>query len=314
MIKLGSINMDVDAFTGSLLHDGTGTHNHPLNSITYTKLIMRFLELLDRHDIRATFFVVGKDLTKKENRRIARTIVEAGHEIANHTMNHWQWFSTLKKKEKEEEITSGQKIIEDTVGKPVKGFRAPGYTIDREILDILRDCGYSYDLSVNTSLFYLLAKYIYSFYFLDKNHKRYLTYQNPRIYFAPTLPYYPDTDVYVQSDKLGLLEIPINVVPILNVPCVSWITTNTMLNTVFYWTIKNTNQVLNFELHDFEFISHEDIGPLESSFSLQRMLKTSLKERMERLSDRFERFKKDYQLLTMSEIAEKINASACVKG
>lgn len=313
MTKYGSINMDVDAFTGSILNDGTGTHNHPLNSIAYTKLIMRFLELLNIHGIKATFFVVGKDLTRKENCRIARTIVEVGHEIANHTMNHWQWFSTLNKKDKEEEITSGQKIIEDTIGRPVKGFRAPGYTIDREILDILKDRGYSYDSSVNASLPYILAKYTYSSCFLDKDHKRYLTFQNPRIFFASTLPYYPGTDIWEQSTQVGLLEIPINSVPILNVPYVSWLTINSVLDKAFYWAIKKTNQILNLELHDFEFISHDDIESTVPNFATNMMLKTTLKERMEHLTNLFRTCKKDYQLLTMSDIAERIKASHCVK-
>lgn len=46
----------------------------------------RILALLDRHDVKATFFMLGQRVTRDEV--TARLVAEAGHEIANHTWNH----------------------------------------------------------------------------------------------------------------------------------------------------------------------------------------------------------------------------------
>ncbi len=44
------------------------------------------LELLKQHDVRATFFMCGKNVERLPE--IARAVVEAGHEIGNHTDTH----------------------------------------------------------------------------------------------------------------------------------------------------------------------------------------------------------------------------------
>ena len=46
----------------------------------------RFLELLDRHDLKATFFVIGRDIA--DNEEVLAGLARSGHELANHTMNH----------------------------------------------------------------------------------------------------------------------------------------------------------------------------------------------------------------------------------
>lgn len=44
------------------------------------------LELLDREEVRATFFLIGKEVS--ENAESARAIVSSGHEIGNHSWSH----------------------------------------------------------------------------------------------------------------------------------------------------------------------------------------------------------------------------------
>ena len=46
----------------------------------------RILELLSAHDARATFFVIGENVTAHPE--IVRAIVAAGHEVAHHTQTH----------------------------------------------------------------------------------------------------------------------------------------------------------------------------------------------------------------------------------
>src|SRR5438477_706480 len=46
----------------------------------------RLLEVLARHDIRATFFMIGRYVAAQP--AIARSVAAAGHEIGNHTFSH----------------------------------------------------------------------------------------------------------------------------------------------------------------------------------------------------------------------------------
>jgi peptidoglycan/xylan/chitin deacetylase (PgdA/CDA1 family) len=47
---------------------------------------LRLLELLERHQVRATFFMIGKFVEQRPD--IVRAVAEAGHAIANHTTTH----------------------------------------------------------------------------------------------------------------------------------------------------------------------------------------------------------------------------------
>ena len=46
----------------------------------------RVLEILDRYDVKATFFMVGENIDKHPE--VFEQVVKAGHSIANHTYNH----------------------------------------------------------------------------------------------------------------------------------------------------------------------------------------------------------------------------------
>src|SRR5437016_3127207 len=53
------------------------------------KFTVPILELLNQHHIRATFFMEGSQV--EEFPHIARQVVEAGHEIGNHTYIHFDY-------------------------------------------------------------------------------------------------------------------------------------------------------------------------------------------------------------------------------
>ena len=51
------------------------------------------LELLDKHDIKATFFMVGDNIRKHPD--VFQMVVDGGHRIGNHTFNHIRGFEYL---------------------------------------------------------------------------------------------------------------------------------------------------------------------------------------------------------------------------
>jgi len=82
------------------------------------------LDLLDAHNTKAVFFVIGKNV--KAYPELAREIVRRGHEIANHTMTHpagsfWAAGAVRTRRE----ITECSRVIEEVTGVKPRWFRAP---------------------------------------------------------------------------------------------------------------------------------------------------------------------------------------------
>ncbi|MEO5875198.1 MAG: polysaccharide deacetylase family protein [Streptosporangiaceae bacterium] len=84
----------------------------------------KVLDLLDKHEVKATFFVIGEQVP--DNAKLVREIVEAGHGIANHTQTHPLWMPGLTAKQIEREITEAYLRIHETTGATPHLFRAPG--------------------------------------------------------------------------------------------------------------------------------------------------------------------------------------------
>jgi len=80
------------------------------------------LELLAKHGVRATFFLIGEYVRKQP--ALAREIAAAGHCIGNHTMTH-PWLSYQSTKRIHAEIAGANAAIEDVIGGDVKLFRPP---------------------------------------------------------------------------------------------------------------------------------------------------------------------------------------------
>lgn len=118
----------------------------------YDQALPLLLEAFARFGVKATFFVVGRDFDMQECRDFCRRAVADGHELANHTDTHPVNLHRLGWAEKEAEIRRcGERIAEVTGKKPI-GFRAPGYYLDEDIIEILIGNGYVYDASVLPSL------------------------------------------------------------------------------------------------------------------------------------------------------------------
>jgi polysaccharide deacetylase family protein (PEP-CTERM system associated) len=96
---------------------------------------------------KATFFVLG--WIAKRLPHLVREIQGRGHEVASHGYYH-----TLCEVETPEalkrDLTDTKKLLEDILGAPVFGFRAPSFSISHEILKVIADCGYLYDSSYNS--------------------------------------------------------------------------------------------------------------------------------------------------------------------
>ena len=109
--------------------------------------VANLLELFDEASVKATFFVIADSLDQPRKLDLLREVVARGHEIASHSLSH-PGLHTLDSDRKRQEISESRKRLESELGVRVRGFRAPGYFIDRECLELLEEYGYEWDSSV----------------------------------------------------------------------------------------------------------------------------------------------------------------------
>jgi peptidoglycan/xylan/chitin deacetylase (PgdA/CDA1 family) len=179
------------------------------------RCLPRFAELFARHDLRATFFVVGADLEEDvEGRALLAELARAGHELANHTHTHRYDFARLSRADMAEEIDRAHAVVGACAGAAPLGFRAPGYAINADALDLLHARGYRYDSSVFPSAAYYGAKALVMAAMRLAGRPSGSFLDNPRVLFAPRRPYRPAPTAPYRHGGDGLLEVPIAVTPL----------------------------------------------------------------------------------------------------
>jgi len=83
---------------------------------------LRLLEVLARHDVKATFFMIGRFVAEKP--QIAREVARAGHVIGNHTFNHPNLIFCAPARVRGE-LEHCRQMLKDTVGEHSKLWRPP---------------------------------------------------------------------------------------------------------------------------------------------------------------------------------------------
>jgi hypothetical protein len=138
------VHVDLDGATD--IHRSRGWAYPYANDPLFESGMRNFLDLFDQEGIRATLFVIAKSMEDPRKREWLQEAVRRGHEIASHTISH-AYLPELDTKGKRTEIGESRSMLEDGLGVRVSGFRAPGYRIDRESIELLAECGYKYDAS-----------------------------------------------------------------------------------------------------------------------------------------------------------------------
>jgi peptidoglycan-N-acetylglucosamine deacetylase len=212
--RICSVSVDLDALGCYYrIHALPGAPPEPARFAVLRRCLPRFAELFARHGVRATFFVVGQDLEDDaEGRALLADLARGGHELASHTHTHPYDFVRLGRAAIADEIDRAHAAIGACAGTPPVGFRAPGYEITAEALDVLRARGYRYDSSVFPSAAYYGAKAVVMAAMRLTGRKSGSVLGNPRVLRAPLEPYRPAAgDIYRDRGGDGLVEIPIAV-------------------------------------------------------------------------------------------------------
>ena len=110
--------------------------------------IARILELLDQSGAKATFFTLG--WLAQRYPTIVRDISKQGHEVASHGHAHLR-ASDQSPAEFDQDIREAKRLLEDTAGVGVRGYRAPSFSIGQKnvwAFERIAAAGYRYSSSV----------------------------------------------------------------------------------------------------------------------------------------------------------------------
>jgi len=212
--RIASISLDLDnQWSYMKIHGDKGWDKYP----SYLSIFVPYmLDLLDKLELRITFFVVGKDASIEENLPYLRMLTDRGHEIGNHSFNHESWLQKYSRQELEKEIEDAETIIEKATGYKTKGFRGPGFSWSMEMLEVLKDRGYIFDAStLPTYIGPIARKYYFWKSDLSKEEKkdRSELFGSFKDGLRSLKPYF-----HTLRQNRKLLEIPVTTIPIIKVP------------------------------------------------------------------------------------------------
>ncbi len=172
----------------------------------------RILDTFHRAGIRATFFIVGKDAEMEGNHEALRSIVAAGHEIANHSHMHEPWLHLYTDEELRADFERSETAIRRVTEQKPEGFRGPGFSTSPAVRQLLKERGYQYDASLfPTVLSPLLRLWFFCTSRLPKEEKKRRSglYGGWKNGFSSLRPY---------EIEQGLLEIPVTTMPLFRAP------------------------------------------------------------------------------------------------
>jgi peptidoglycan-N-acetylglucosamine deacetylase len=238
------------------------------------------LELLDKYNTKATFFVLGTVAEKYPE--LVATIHKKGMEIASHGYSH-KMLDRLSPNEFEQEIERSVELLEAITGEKPIGFRAPSFSINRNTIwafKVLEKHGFKYDASV----------------FPIKTN----LYGVPN---APLSPYKPSFDNLTEVDQNGtIIEFPMTVIKLgVNIP----IAGGFYFRVLPFWFIKgaikrvSTTRPVIMYIHPWETHANTprlDV-PLFSRFVTYYGVNSNLRK--------FERLIKEFQFAPVREVLSK---------
>ena len=114
----------------------------------FDSYLNQILDVLDEKGLKGTFFCVGGMGT--DFPEVVKRIDSRGHEVGCHSFIH-TWLNKLSYDEVAEDTRKAIDALEQCIGKKVKSYRAPAFSIgesNRWAFEILQNCGIERDASV----------------------------------------------------------------------------------------------------------------------------------------------------------------------
>jgi len=165
---------------------------------------MQLIEILDKFQVKATFFVVGSWVDEFPD--AVKALADAGHEIMNHSNSHPHMTQISKEKMKQEVEKCNEKISAIT-GKTPHLFRAPYGDYNNDVVQAVRECGsYTIQWSVDSLDWKDLSASEITKRVMSKLHPGAIVlFHNAALHTPEALP-----DILEKAQKEGYRFIPIS--------------------------------------------------------------------------------------------------------
>ena len=264
---LASISLDLDnQWSYMKIHGEEGWEDYPSYLDIFVPYVLKVLEELN---IKITFFIVGQDAAFEKNHSMLKSLADAGHEIANHSFKHETWLHLYTKEEMKIEIDKAHDVIKEVTGKDAIGFRGPGFSWSKTLLEVLGEKGYSYDASTLPTVIGPLARL---YYFRTSNLSKQEKKDRKEIFgkfsdgFRKLNPYY-----WKLKNGGKLLELPVTTMPLFRIPFhlsyllyISNISVGLMMAYLYcaIYLCKLTRTEPSFLLHPLDLIGGDQISEL----------------------------------------------------
>lgn len=143
-----TFDLDADEIWNLRIEDGNDWDKPPIatrGEFGPNVAVPRILEVLDKYDLKATFFIPGK--VAEDWPETVEKIHVAGHEIGHHGYRHVNPSNFESRADEEEDIKKALDIFDDVIGETPVGYRSPAGDLSNHTLEILADNGIMWESS-----------------------------------------------------------------------------------------------------------------------------------------------------------------------
>jgi hypothetical protein len=306
-MKHAAITIDVDSIRHYRAIHGLEAQTDEEDPI-YTIALPRFWALLDELQVPATFFLIGADAPAYAS--AFEPLLNSGSEVANHSFDHDYRLIQKTSVQIAEDLQKAHDALQVlNGGRPLRGFRAPGYNVSADLLKCVIDLDYSYDSSALPSPLYFGARWavIQAYRGLGRESQ---SLAGAWAQFAsPLAPYHlrPDAPFSPRTDG-PLLELPIACQPFTRVPLIgtSLALLPNAIQTRFVQSALKRLSLFNFEMHGIDLLDASDHPTLKELSQYQSDLKIPARKKVDRHRRLFRELSSQAQICTLSQVAEEI--------
>ncbi|MGB0678204.1 MAG: polysaccharide deacetylase family protein [Polyangiales bacterium] len=222
---MAALSIDLDGIACYCAIHGLPDPPPQLKHAIYRRAVPRFAAFLRAEAVPATFFVIARDLDDADNCRTLRALLDQGHEVGNHSLDHFYDLSRRSPAEQAAQIGGAAARIEAALGQAPQGFRAPGYVTTDQMLQQVAQAGMRYDSSLFPCPAYYAAKALVIAGMRARGRPSASLVDDPRMLLAPAQPYRmaqpywrPAAAGGKPSSAAALVQIPMGVTPLVRLP------------------------------------------------------------------------------------------------
>ena len=244
--------------------------------VVLERCLPRFLELFDELGVRATFFVIGRDLQRDladggRGAALLRRALAAGHELGNHSFAHAYDLVRWAPAAIYDDLRRCDVLLRGLGARPA-GFRAPGYSHDALLLQQVAALGYRYDSSLLPSPAYYAGKLAVLGWMAARGRRSQALAGGAASFLGPTRPHF--------MAQCGLWEVPVSVSSLLRLPMVG---TFVLGARALLRREAESCRYLHLELHGIDLADEAADGYDAALRRRQPELRTPLVDRLGRL-------------------------------